>query len=101
MEVDKTQLVEKRKQYLSTSLKTSYKLPILFVKAKYQYLYDENDEEYLGIKHIIKSNVSNFFAKDAYNNVAHVGHCHPKVVESICKQISTINTNTRYLRKLI
>jgi 4-aminobutyrate aminotransferase-like enzyme len=34
---------------------------------------------------------------DAYNNVPHVGHCHPEVVEAICKQVSTLNTNTRYL----
>jgi 4-aminobutyrate aminotransferase-like enzyme len=34
---------------------------------------------------------------DAYNNVAHVGHCHPYVVEALHRQASTLNTNTRYL----
>ncbi|MCI0478356.1 MAG: aminotransferase class III-fold pyridoxal phosphate-dependent enzyme, partial [Anaerolineales bacterium] len=34
---------------------------------------------------------------DAYNNVAHVGHCHPRIVEAACAQIGVINTNLRYL----
>jgi 4-aminobutyrate aminotransferase-like enzyme len=34
---------------------------------------------------------------DVYNNVASVGHCHPRVVEAIAKQTATLNTNTRYL----
>ena len=34
---------------------------------------------------------------DAYNNVASVGHCHPRVVEAIASQTATLNTNTRYL----
>src|SRR5262249_9815719 len=38
---------------------------------------------------------------DAYNNVPHVGHCHPRVVEAGRRQMSTLNTNTRYLYDLI
>jgi 4-aminobutyrate aminotransferase-like enzyme len=34
---------------------------------------------------------------DVYNNVPHVGHCHPHVVEAIARQAATLNTNTRYL----
>jgi 4-aminobutyrate aminotransferase-like enzyme len=34
---------------------------------------------------------------DVYNNVASVGHCHPRVVQAIAKQAATLNTNTRYL----
>jgi 4-aminobutyrate aminotransferase-like enzyme len=34
-----------------------------------------------------------------YNNVPHVGHCHPKVVEAVCKQMATLNTHTRYLHE--
>ncbi|MEW1812384.1 aminotransferase class III-fold pyridoxal phosphate-dependent enzyme [Pseudarthrobacter phenanthrenivorans] len=34
---------------------------------------------------------------DAYNNVPHVGHCHPSVVEAISKQLATINLHSRYL----
>src|SRR5271170_7210655 len=34
---------------------------------------------------------------DVYNNVPHVGHCHPHVVEAICRQAATLNIHTRYL----
>ena len=36
---------------------------------------------------------------DCYNNVAHVGHSHPKVVEAIARQAATLNTHTRYLHE--
>ena len=36
---------------------------------------------------------------DMYNNVAHVGHCHPHVVEAICRQAAMLNTHTRYLHE--
>ena len=36
---------------------------------------------------------------DCYNNVPHVGHCHPHVVEAICRQASLLNTHTRYLHE--
>ena len=38
---------------------------------------------------------------DCYNNVAHVGHCHPKVVEAIARQAATLNTHTRYLHETV
>jgi 4-aminobutyrate aminotransferase-like enzyme len=38
---------------------------------------------------------------DVYNNVPHVGHSHPRVVEAICKQAQTLNTHTRYLHELV
>ena len=50
-----------------------------------QYLYDEEGREYL----------------DAYNNVPHVGHCHPRVVKAGQDQMALLNTNTRYLHDLI
>ena len=34
---------------------------------------------------------------DCYNNVPHVGHCHPHVVDAIARQAATLNTHTRYL----
>jgi len=34
---------------------------------------------------------------DAYNNVPHVGHARPEVVEAIASQAAVLNTNTRYL----
>jgi 4-aminobutyrate aminotransferase-like enzyme len=46
-----------------------------------QYLYDHTGRAYL----------------DTVNNVCHVGHCHPRVVEAAQKQMAVLNTNTRYL----
>ncbi|MDT4835373.1 Isoleucine 2-epimerase [compost metagenome] len=34
---------------------------------------------------------------DVYNNVPNVGHCHPHVVEAICRQAASLNVHTRYL----
>ena len=34
---------------------------------------------------------------DAYNNVPHVGHCHPRVVAALSRQAGILNTHTRYL----
>lgn len=34
---------------------------------------------------------------DCYNNVPHVGHCHPYVTEAIARQARRLNTNTRYV----
>ena len=33
--------------------------------------------------------------------MAHVGHCHPAVVEAISKQAGQLNTNTRYLHEAV
>ena len=59
--------------------------PLNIVRGEMQYLYDDEGRRYL----------------DAYNNVAHVGHCHPKVVAAGQKQMELLNTNTRYLSDLI
>ena len=48
-----------------------------------QFLYDEDGLRYL----------------DAVNNVAHVGHCHPRVVRAVREQSAVLNTNTRYLHE--
>ena len=34
---------------------------------------------------------------DTRNNVAHCGHCHPRIVQAIQAQVAQLNTNTRYL----
>ena len=33
---------------------------------------------------------------DAYDNVAHVGHAHPRVVDAIHAEARLLNTNTRF-----
>jgi 4-aminobutyrate aminotransferase-like enzyme len=70
---------------LGRNLSIAYQHPVNIVRGSMQYLYDEEGREYL----------------DAYNNVAHVGHCHPKVVAAGQQQMALLNTNTRYLSDLI
>ncbi|HKR11136.1 MAG TPA: aminotransferase class III-fold pyridoxal phosphate-dependent enzyme [Pyrinomonadaceae bacterium] len=77
--------IQKRKRLLGRNLSIAYDDPIKIVRGSMQYLYDEEGRQYL----------------DAYNNVAHVGHCHPKVVEAGLRQMQVLNTNTRYLHDTI
>src|SRR5262249_39872950 len=55
------------------------------VRGWMQYLYDDAGRRFL----------------DAYNNVPHVGHCHPRVVEAVATQMRVLSTNTRYLSDLL
>lgn len=73
--------LEKRHQQISKALSVSYNKPIYMEKAAFQYMYDAYGNTFL----------------DAYNNIPHVGHSHPQVVEAGQKQMATLNTNTRYL----
>ena len=59
----------------------SYEQPLCIVRGSGCYLYDEQGNAYL----------------DSVNNVAHVGHSHPRVVEATCRQLQQLNTNSRYL----
>ncbi|WDP92226.1 MAG: aminotransferase class III-fold pyridoxal phosphate-dependent enzyme [Desulfobacter sp.] len=74
-------LTEKRRQYIAPSMSLSYNRPVKMVKGRGQYLYDGKGRPYL----------------DLYNNVCHVGHCHPHVVAAGQRQMARLNTNTRYL----
>jgi 4-aminobutyrate aminotransferase-like enzyme len=76
---------EDRKRLLGRNLSTAYEKPIHIVRGEMQYLYDDEGRRYL----------------DAYNNVPHVGHCHPRVVAAAHEQMQLLNTNTRYLHDLI
>src|ERR1051325_4919588 len=78
-------LIQARDRLLGRNLSMAYDKPLNIVRGSMQYLYDDEDRRYL----------------DAYNNVAHVGHCHPKVVAAGQKQMELLNTNTRYLSELI
>jgi len=66
---------------MSSILSVSYDTPIYMKGAAFQYMYDAYGNTYL----------------DAYNNIPHVGHSHPKVVEAGQRQMAKLNTNTRYL----
>jgi 4-aminobutyrate aminotransferase-like enzyme/Ser/Thr protein kinase RdoA (MazF antagonist) len=74
-----------RKERLGANLSLSYKAPLHIVRGWKQYLYDADGREYI----------------DAYTNVAHVGHSHPRVVAAAARQMAVLNTNTRYLHEAI
>jgi 4-aminobutyrate aminotransferase-like enzyme len=78
-------LIEKRRRLLGGNLSVAYERPLHIVRGSMQYLYDDEGRQYL----------------DAYNNVAHVGHCHRRVVAAGQRQMEVLNTNTRYLSELI
>lgn len=78
-------LIAKREEMLGPAYRLFYERPVHLVRGQGTYLFDAEGERYL----------------DAYNNVASVGHCHPHVVEAVTRQLSTLNTHTRYLHQAI
>ncbi len=79
---DPEQQLTRRFQHISPALSVSYQAdPIQMERAAFQYMYDDRGRTFL----------------DGVNNICHVGHCHPQVVQAAQKQIALLNTNTRYL----
>ncbi|MEZ4832692.1 MAG: aminotransferase class III-fold pyridoxal phosphate-dependent enzyme [Caldilineaceae bacterium] len=74
-----------RRRRLGRNLSIGYRDPVKVERGWMQYLFDETGRRYL----------------DAYNNVPHVGHCHPQVVAAARAQMGVLNTNTRYLHDLL
>lgn len=74
-------ILNARQQHIGKSLSMSYHEPLKIVQGWMQYLYDHLGREYL----------------DAVNNVNHVGHSHPTVVQAAQRQMAVLNTNTRLL----
>ncbi len=77
-------ILNKRKVVASSSLSLSYDVPILMENSIFQYMKDGFGNTYL----------------DAYNNIPHVGHCHPRISKRVSEQIRKLNTNTRYLYEI-
>lgn len=77
----KEQLIETRRERLGRNVSMSYSTPLKMVRGEGVWLIDDSGRAYL----------------DCYNNVAHLGHCHPRVVQAIARQAVLLNTNTRYL----
>ncbi len=71
----------RRARLMGPNVPTFYRHPVHIVKGQGVWLWDASGKRYL----------------DCYNNVPHVGHCHPKVVGAIAAQAATLNTHTRYL----
>lgn len=79
------QRVAKRQATFGASSVLFYEQPIEMVRAQGAYLYDAGGRRYL----------------DVYNNVPSVGHCHPRVVEAVARQIGELNIHTRYLSRVV
>ncbi len=76
-------LVDKRNRLLGPAYRLFYDEPLHIVRGEGVWLFDKDGRKYL----------------DMYNNVPHVGHCHPRVVAAIADQASRLNTHTRYLHE--
>jgi 4-aminobutyrate aminotransferase-like enzyme len=70
-----------RATMFAANLKLSYREPCLFLRGWKHTLFDQMGRPYL----------------DAYNNVPHVGHAHPRLQALAARQMGLLNTNTRYL----
>jgi len=78
-----TDLIARRRALLGPNVSTFYADPVHLVRGEGVWLWDAQGRRYL----------------DCYNNVPHVGHCNPRVVEALCAQARTLNTHTRYLHE--
>jgi len=81
---DPVVLASARKDRFGANLKLSYRQPLQILRGWRHYLYDQHCRTHL----------------DAYNNVPHVGHAHPRIAAVIERQSRLLNTNTRYLHPL-
>ncbi|MEE9333257.1 MAG: aminotransferase class III-fold pyridoxal phosphate-dependent enzyme [Granulosicoccaceae bacterium] len=79
--VNKPMVLQQRGEDFGSNLKLSYSKPIMPLRGWQHYLFDQWGRPYL----------------DAYNNVPHVGHAHPRLQLAVGEQLKRLNTNTRYL----
>lgn len=76
-------LLERRFRVMGRHSPLFYDRPLHLVRGEGVWVYDADGRRYL----------------DAYNNVPHVGHSHPHVVEALARQAGILNTHTRYLHE--
>lgn len=81
----KDETLAARRRLLGGNLSIAYRDPVRVVRGWRQYLFDDTGRRYI----------------DAYNNVPHVGHAHPRVVEAGARQLALLNANTRYLSDVV
>lgn len=74
-------LVRQRRDLVGPTSMLFYDEPIQMVEGRGVWLYDSKGRRYL----------------DAYNNVPVLGHCHPRVIEAVARQMGQLNVHTRYL----
>ncbi|MCU1529551.1 MAG: 4-aminobutyrate aminotransferase [Frondihabitans sp.] len=77
----RTRTLTERRRVLGSAYRLFYRHPVELVRGRGAHAWDAAGNEYL----------------DLYNNVPSVGHAHPRVVEAVTRQMSELNTHTRYL----
>ena len=80
---DDDPLIAARERVLGPANRLFYDKPVHLVRGQGSHVFDADGVRYL----------------DAYNNVAGVGHGHPHVVDAVTRQMSLLNTHTRYLHR--
>lgn len=70
-----------RQDHFGDNLSLTYSDPVMLLRGWKHHLFDEWGRPYL----------------DAYNNVPHVGHAHPRIQAVAADQLKRMNSNTRYL----
>ena len=70
----RAELLRRRESLLGKNTPLFYDQPLHLVRGEGVHLYDVDGHQYL----------------DVYNNVPNVGHCHPRVVEALSRQASTL-----------
>ncbi len=78
---DKQAILQDRRDHFGGNLSLTYDDPVMLVRGWKHHLFDEWGRPYL----------------DAYNNVPHVGHAHPRIQAVAADQLKRMNSNTRYL----
>src|SRR6476646_3421921 len=78
-------LVARRRRAFGPASMLCYARPLNLVRGEGVWLIGADGTRYL----------------DAYNNVASVGHCHPRVVAAVSRQMATLNTHSRYLSEIV
>lgn len=78
-------LIERRYDVLGRHSPLFYERPVHLVRGEGAWAFDSEGHRYL----------------DVYNNVPHVGHCHPHVLSAMAQQSERINVHTRYLHENI
>ncbi len=81
--MDNDTLLARRFKVLGKHSPLFYDKPLQLVRGEGVWVYDADGKRYL----------------DVYNNVPHVGHCHPRVVQALQTQAAVLNTHTRYLHE--
>ena len=82
---DIRELMSRRDRAMGQGAPVFYETPVHLVRGEGIWLFDVDGRRYM----------------DVYNNVAAVGHCHPRIVEALQRQAATLNVHSRYPSEVV